>query len=60
MLSPFAPHIADELWQATGHTGVVYNAAWPAYNEDYLQQAEVEIAVQVNGKLKPALQSPPA
>ena len=52
MLSPFAPHIADELWQATGHTGVVYNAAWPAYNEDYLQQAEVEIAVQVNGKLK--------
>ncbi len=58
MLSPFAPHIADELWQATGHTGVVYNTAWPAYNEEYLLQNEVEIAVQVNGKLKARLTIP--
>lgn len=58
MLSPFAPHIADELWQATGHAGVVYNTAWPAYNEEYLQQNEVEIAIQVNGKLKARLTIP--
>lgn len=55
MLSPFAPHICDELWQQTGHQGIVYNCPWPAYNEDYLQKAEVEIAVQVNGKLKARL-----
>lgn len=58
MLSPFAPHIAEELWQSTGHNGMVYNAAWPAYNEAYLQKSEVEIAVQVNGKLKARLTIP--
>lgn len=58
MLSPFAPHICDELWQQTGHEGVVYNQSWPAYCEDYLQKDEVEIAVQVNGKLKARLVIP--
>ena len=58
MLSPFAPHIADELWQQTGHSGMVYDVAWPEYVEDYLQKAEVEIAVQVNGKLKARLTVP--
>lgn len=58
MLSPFAPHIADELWEVTGHEDVVYNVTWPAYNEEYLQKAEVEIVVQVNGKLKARLTVP--
>jgi leucyl-tRNA synthetase len=58
MLSPFAPHIADELWEVTGHDDVVYNVTWPAYNEEYLQKAEVEIVVQVNGKLKARLTVP--
>ena len=58
MLSPFAPHIADELWQLTGHADVVYNTPWPAYNEEYMLQNEVEIAVQINGKLKTRLTIP--
>lgn len=58
MLSPFAPHITDELWQITGHEGTVYDTAWPDYNEEYLQKAEVEIAVQVNGKLKARITIP--
>ena len=52
MLSPFAPHIADELWQSTGHEGIVYNVAWPQYNEEFMRKDEVEIAVQINGKIK--------
>lgn len=52
MLSPFAPHIADELWQSTGHEGIVYNVAWPQYNEEFMRKDEVEIAVQINGKVK--------
>lgn len=55
MLSPFAPHICEEMWQQTNHEGMVYNANWPAYIEEYLQKDEVEIAVQVNGKLKARL-----
>lgn len=55
MLSPFAPHICEEMWQQTNHEGMVYNANWPAYVEEYLQKDEVEIAVQVNGKLKARL-----
>ncbi len=58
MLSPFAPHIADELWQLTNHSNTVYNTPWPAYNEAFLQQNEVEIAVQINGKLKARLTIP--
>lgn len=58
MLSPFAPHISDEMWQQTGHEGVAYNQPWPQYNEEFTQKDEVEIVVQVNGKLKARLVIP--
>lgn len=58
MLSPFAPHICEEMWAQTGHNGMVYNAEWPRYVEEYLQKDAVEIAVQVNGKLKARLTIP--
>lgn len=58
MLSPFAPHICEEMWAQTGHEGMVYNAKWPEYVEEYLQKDAVEIAVQVNGKLKARLTIP--
>lgn len=58
MLSPFAPHIAEELWEATGHEGLVYDQSWPECNEAYLARDEVEIAVQVGGKLKARLLIP--
>ncbi|MDR1017671.1 MAG: leucine--tRNA ligase [Lachnospiraceae bacterium] len=52
LLSPFAPHIAEEAWQEMGHTGTVFKAGWPTYDESKLTDDEVEIAVQINGKTK--------
>ena len=52
MLSPFAPHICEELWQIQGFDGLVSNAKWPVYDESKTVDAEKEIAVQVGGKLK--------
>ncbi|MFC6649181.1 leucine--tRNA ligase [Paenibacillus rhizoplanae] len=51
MLSPLAPHIAEELWQLLGHEGSISYVAWPAYDEALTIDAEVEIVVQVNGKI---------
>ncbi|MEK3759855.1 leucine--tRNA ligase [Paenibacillus sp. FSL R7-0337] len=51
MLSPLAPHIAEELWQLLGHEGSISYVAWPAYDEALTVDAEVEIVVQVNGKI---------
>ncbi|MGI6012938.1 MAG: leucine--tRNA ligase [Oscillospiraceae bacterium] len=52
LLSPFAPHIADELWEIQGFEGMACMAEWPAYDEAKTIDSEKEIAVQVNGKLK--------
>ncbi|KAI7254081.1 hypothetical protein KC345_g11299, partial [Hortaea werneckii] len=51
MLSPLAPHIAEELWQLLGHEGSISYVAWPEYDEAWTVDAEVEIVVQVNGKI---------
>lgn len=51
MLSPLAPHIAEELWRLLGHEGSISYVAWPAYDEAWTVDAEVEIVVQVNGKI---------
>jgi leucyl-tRNA synthetase len=50
LLSSFAPHIGEELWQKLGHTDTIAYAAWPEYNEDYLKLDEIEILVQLLGK----------
>jgi leucyl-tRNA synthetase len=52
ILSPFAPHLAEELWQRLGHEESLAYAPWPAVNEDHLKEDTVEIAVQVNGKVR--------
>lgn len=52
MIAPLAPHIADEMWEILGGEGSVYNAPWVEYKEEYLAQDEVQIPIQVNGKLK--------
>jgi leucyl-tRNA synthetase len=52
ILSPFTPHICEELWEQTGHAETIYGAPWPAYDEAALALDEIEIAVQVNGKVK--------
>jgi leucyl-tRNA synthetase len=52
MLSPFAPHMAEELWERMGHTEGVTAAGWPAWDEAAARQEEIEIPVQVNGKVR--------
>ena len=52
LLAPFAPHIAEELWQELGHTDSVFNAKWPVADASKMHESEVEIAVQINGKVK--------
>ncbi|SDC68721.1 leucyl-tRNA synthetase [Paenibacillus sp. UNCCL117] len=51
MLSPLAPHLAEELWEKLGHSESVTYAAWPVYDEAWTVDNEVEIVVQVNGKI---------
>ena len=51
MLAPFAPFFVAELWQQIGGEGVVFRTAWPIANEDLAREDEIEIPVQVNGKL---------
>ena len=55
MLAPYAPHIAEELWEVLGHTDSVFQARWPSYDEKLASAGDVEIAVQVNGKLRSRL-----
>ncbi|TDL76430.1 leucine--tRNA ligase [Peribacillus frigoritolerans] len=58
LLSPVAPHLAEELWEKLGHEGTISYETWPAYDEGKLVEDEVEIVVQVNGKLKAKLHVP--
>jgi len=51
MLSPFAPHIAEELWERLGGTGTITYEPWPEYDEALTVDDEIEIVVQVNGKI---------
>ncbi|TYA12899.1 leucine--tRNA ligase [Paenibacillus faecis] len=51
MLSPLAPHLAEELWERLGHNETVTYEPWPTYDEAWTVDAEVEIVVQVNGKI---------
>ncbi|WP_300393046.1 leucine--tRNA ligase [Fusobacterium sp.] len=52
MLSPFVPHFCDELWEAMGEEGFLFNANWPEYDEKMTIADEVTIAIQVNGKVR--------
>jgi leucyl-tRNA synthetase len=52
LLAPLAPHVAEELWSRLGHAASLADAPWPAVDERYLVDDEIEIAVQVNGKLR--------
>lgn len=52
MLSCIAPHICEEMWEKLGHEGTIAYEAWPTYEEDKLVVSTIEIAVQVNGKVR--------
>ncbi|MFM7922907.1 MAG: class I tRNA ligase family protein, partial [Planctomycetaceae bacterium] len=58
LLSPFAPHIAEELWFALGHTTTLAYEPWPAADPQWLIEDSVEVPVQVNGKLRARLVVP--
>nr|WP_297174680.1 leucine--tRNA ligase [uncultured Agathobaculum sp.] len=58
LLNPFAPHITEELWQQMGGEGLLSIAPWPQYDEAKTLEDTVEIAVQVNGKLKGTIKLP--
>ena len=58
LLNPFAPHITEELWQQAGFDGMLNEAEWPSYDESKCAESTVEIAVQVNGKIKTRINVP--
>jgi leucyl-tRNA synthetase len=52
MLSPFAPHMCEELWEALGHPGGIVAAGWPDYDEAVAKASQIVVPVQVNGKVR--------
>lgn len=58
LLAPMAPHSADELWESLGRPGFTYHAEWPGFDAELAKDNEIEIAVQVNGKLRDTVRMP--
>jgi leucyl-tRNA synthetase len=52
LLSPFAPHLGEELWQLLGHDETLAYEPWPAYDESLIRETQIEVPVQVNGKVR--------
>ncbi len=52
ILSPFAPHLSEELWQLLGHKRSIMRSSWPEHDEKLCQESEVEVGVQVDGKVR--------
>jgi leucyl-tRNA synthetase len=58
LLAPYAPHVAEELWQALGHATTLTYEPWPKFDPALTKADEIEIPVQVNGKMKARLTVP--
>ncbi len=58
LLNPVAPHITEELWQAAGFAGRVYQTTWPSYEEAKTVESTIEVGVQVNGKIRATISVP--
>ena len=58
LLAPFAPHVAEEIWERYGHTDSVFHSGWPTYDEKALHDDEVKVPVQINGKTKVVIALP--
>jgi leucyl-tRNA synthetase len=58
LLAPYAPHVAEELWQVLGHTGTLAYEPWPPYDPELVRDDEIEIGVQINGKVKARIMVP--
>ncbi|MEK7129227.1 MAG: class I tRNA ligase family protein, partial [Patescibacteria group bacterium] len=60
LLSPFAPHITEEIWNLLGHKKSIHQEPWPKYDESKLESATINLAVQVNGKVRAVIEVPAA
>jgi leucyl-tRNA synthetase len=58
MISPFAPHTAEEMWLMLGHEGGLTTTSWPAFDAEVAKAAEVVVPVQINGKVRARLTAP--
>jgi leucyl-tRNA synthetase len=58
LLSPFSPHIAEELWEAAGNTPSVFDRQWPAWDEEAAKEETIELVIQVNGKVRSKIMMP--
>lgn len=58
LLKPFAPHIAEELWERLGHEQIMIKEKWPTYKEGLTVDEEIEFIIQVNGKLRDRIRAP--
>ncbi len=56
LLSPFVPHIAEELWAVLGHTSSIFETHWPAWSEDLAKEDVITLPVQINGKLRATIE----
>src|SRR5262249_31206731 len=59
LLSPIAPHLMDELWESLGQNGMASESRWPTADPQWLTADQIEIVVQINGKLRARLQAAP-
>ncbi len=59
MLAPFAPHFAEECWERLGHADSVFDAGWPEFDAELAREVEVEVVVQVNGRVRSRLHLAP-
>ena len=57
MLAPITPHLAEELWEMLGHSGGLWTVRWPAFNPDLAKEEEVEIVVQISGRVRGKLRA---
>jgi leucyl-tRNA synthetase len=51
-MAPFAPHLSEYLWSELGHEASIFQERWPEYDEKLIQDEEVEMAIQINGKVR--------
>lgn len=59
LIAPFAPHLAEEMWQKTGHKESVGSQKWPSYNKELLEEDLVNLIIQINGKLRDKMEVNP-
>lgn len=59
LIAPFAPHLAEELWEASGHSQSVFSSKWPVFDTELVVGEKVQMVVQVNGKVRAKFDAPP-